>query len=317
MKAIVRPRAAATPARTAAPLPRFSGSTTTWSAPAVEGGVGGAVGRPVVDDDDLEPAVGRRRSASAARTAATVRADAGRLVEGGDDDGRPHGARGPAAAATRSWSVLAHRLQEHGAVQHEADDGGRRPAATTLARDQRRRRCRSRGRRTAPRSTTTSTSAATDGHADERDRHLHPADERVGAERDTCGAGRRRTTDATAMAVRSASTRIQPSALAQDDEERRRRPRWAPAPRGRGGAGARSRGEVRRGARRRSAVVGGGSGVGARSRGTGGRRGEEDRQADAEQRERVGDPLDRLAPVGAARRARRWAPPPSGSGATR
>ena len=59
MNTTVRPVAASIPARTAAPLPRLPGRATTWSAPAARGRVGGPVAGAVVDDDDLEPAVGR------------------------------------------------------------------------------------------------------------------------------------------------------------------------------------------------------------------------------------------------------------------
>ncbi len=99
MNATARPRVAAIPARTAAPLPRFCGSETTWSAPAPTAAVGRAVPRPVVDDDDLEAAVAGDVDELGA-DGVDGQSDAERLAEGGDDHAQAELALGRRLATT-------------------------------------------------------------------------------------------------------------------------------------------------------------------------------------------------------------------------
>ena len=121
MNAIVRPRAAATPARTAAPLPRFSGSTTTWSAPAsratsavpsVDPSSTTTISSPpsaATSDSAARTAVHRLRRCRSASSRAGITTVARTRSRGG---------------ATRHPLVqaLPNRLQEHDPIQHEADD---------------------------------------------------------------------------------------------------------------------------------------------------------------------------------------------------
>ena len=60
---------------------------------------------------------------SASRSGADRGADAGRLVEGGHDDGRPHepGGRRPRHPLVER---AAHRTEQHGPVEHQPHHGG-------------------------------------------------------------------------------------------------------------------------------------------------------------------------------------------------
>ena len=180
MNAIVRPRAAATPAADGRSLAAVGGQLDHLVGPARQRRVGGAVARAVVDDHDLQPAVGGDRLEGGADRGDRG-ADAGRLVEGGHDHGRRAGRRARAAA----------RLARGGSA---ARPRGARPGTAPGARRPRRRAPRALAPTSAgvdvkpwaantPRRTTTSTSGGDRRHHHEGARHPHPAHERIGAER--------------------------------------------------------------------------------------------------------------------------------------
>ncbi len=102
MKATVRPRAASTPARMAAPLPRFSGNPMTWSAPPANA----ASAVPSVEPSSTTTISSPPSSATsprAARIAAIVAPMPAASSRAGTitDARRTPGAGG---RATRSWS---------------------------------------------------------------------------------------------------------------------------------------------------------------------------------------------------------------------
>ena len=263
----------------AAPLPRFSGSTTTWSAPALSA----ASAVPSVEPSSTTTTSSPPSAASGARAArmatmvAPMRAAssrAGTMTEARSDPGRGAaapvrgacGARRRAARPGRARAAPPPPRPARRAWRRRARPVDEKPwAAYTPAQhgdvDQR-------GHR---------------GHRHEGARHPHPAHERVGAERHApvqhVGHDRRHGDGGE---VGQHEDPAEP--LAQQRRAGRRRPPWAPAPRGRsrrsrsahaarGAAGSPRRARCRS---RRLRLVG----RAARA----GQQGEDDRQPEADQR---------------------------------
>ena len=114
VNAIVRPRGGEHAGPNCRALARLWSWTSTASAPALPGRIGGAIGRAVVDDDDLEPALERRRAPR--RIVRDRRADAVVLLVCGHDDRQPDIAR-------RRRSIRGRRAAAHGRQKSVADGG--------------------------------------------------------------------------------------------------------------------------------------------------------------------------------------------------
>jgi hypothetical protein len=143
-----------------------------------QGGVGGVVARPVVDDHNLHPI----RSQTGERGSYSLDgcADAGRLVQRGKHDRGPEGTR-----RDRTGDPLtdraACRVQQHGPVQPEPHDGGDRDG-TDLRREQGTRGAEALGGvEAAQHDHVDQTGQHGDDH--ERDGHPDPPDERIAPER--------------------------------------------------------------------------------------------------------------------------------------
>ena len=226
-----------------------------------------AVGRAVVDDHDLDPAVVREPDQRRPHRGHGGR-DAGGLVEGRQHDGGPE-----AAGRCRAGDALvdrpAHGAQQDAAVQAEAYDrrGGHRHALVAAT--------------TVPVALKPCAAYRPAQHEDvdrardrrqpsRRPRACAPSARTGRCGRSRSGAGRTRGRKPRAIAVASARTRIHP-ARAGAGRSTRCRPWWARRPGRPAGAGARSRGASANGSGRWSSP--GGCGGGRASTRPGGWRG--------------------------------------------